>query len=146
MKATFLILACFVAIAAASTAFALTTEREMTLNYVQEHPDEFSVSATKAKDGLINFTVTHNVTMPMYHVAHLAIYHDSKLIATSDTPSFGKKRDNKFYFSIAPDNVAQSRFSLSDSPLDSSGEVPIPGTIIYQFRLSDFVPKELMNK
>ena len=82
----------------------------------------------------------------MYHVAHLAIYHADKLIATSDTPSFGKKRDNTFHFSIAADDIADTKFSLSDSDLDSTGEVPVPGTMIHQFRLRDFVPKELLNK
>ena len=84
----------------------------------------------------------------MYHVAHLAIYHGGKLIATSDTPSFGKKGDNKFHFSIAAEDIAESRFSLSDSFLGGSDDspVPIPGTIINHFRLSDFVPKTLMKK
>ena len=129
-----------------TTAFALTTEREVTSAYVREHPDEFSVSATKGKEGLIDFTISHHVATPMYHVAHLAIYHGGKLIATSDTPSFGKKGGNKFHFSIAAENIAESKFSLSDGALDSSGEVPVPGTVVHHFRLADFVSKELMNK
>jgi hypothetical protein len=146
MKTTSLLLACIVAATLATTAFALTIEREITPDYVRQHPDEFSVSAAKGKDALIDFTVTHNVATPMYHVAHLTIYHGGKLIATSDTPLFGKKRDNKFHFSIAADDIAESKFSLSDSALDTSGEVPVPGTVVHQFRLSDFVPKELLKK
>ena len=146
MKTTSRILASFVTVVLATAAFALTVEREVTLAYVREHADEFSVSVAKGKDGLIDFTITRNVPMPMYHVAHLAIYQRGKLIATSVTPLFGKKRNNKFHFSIAAENVAESKFSLSDSPLDSSGEVPIPGTVVHQFRLSDFAPKEAMKK
>ncbi len=146
MKTTSLLLTCIVAATLATTAFALTTEREITPDYVRQHPDEFSVSAAKGKDGLIDFTITHNVATPMYHVAHLAIHHGGKLIATSDTPSFGKRRNNTFYFSIAADAVSESKFSLSDGALDTSGEVPVPGTVVHQFRLLDFVPKELLKK
>ena len=148
MKTTSLILACLVAVTFATTAFALTTERDITSSYVREHPEEFAVSATKGKEGLIDFTITHHVATPMYHVAHLAIYRRGKLIATSDTPSFGRKRDNKFHFSLAAEDISESRFSLSDSALAGSGDdaVPVPGTIIYRFTLSDFVPNVLMNK
>jgi hypothetical protein len=141
-----LVLTCTVAATLATSAFALTTEQEITPDYVREHPDQFSVTAVKGTDGLVDFTITHNVAAPMYHVAHLAVYHSGKLLATSDTPSFGKRRDNRFHFSIAPEDIALSKFSLSDSALDSSGEVPVPGTVIHQFRLSDFVPKELLRK
>src|SRR5207244_2936421 len=138
---------CFVAIMLTTTVFALTTEREITLAYVREHPKEFSVNVAKGKDGLIDFTITHDVATPMYHVAHLAIYHRGTLIATSDTPSFGKKRDNKFHFSIAAEDIAESKFDLSDSALAGSGDdaVPVPGTTVHQFRLLDFVPKRLLK-
>jgi len=141
-------LAPFVTVALATTALALTTEREVTLAYVREHADEFSVSVTEGKTGLIDFTITHNVAAPMYHVAHLAVYHRGKLIATSRTPSFGKKGANKFHFSMAAEDIAESRFSLSDSALAGSVDDPrpIPGTVIHLFRLSDFVPKKLLNK
>ncbi len=147
MKTTYLILSCFVAIMLTTTVFALTIQREITLAYVREHPQEFSVKVAKGKDGLINFTITHDVATPMYHVAHLAIYHQGKLIATSDTPAFGKKRDNKFYFSIAAEDIAESKFDLSDSDFTGSGDdaVPILGTTVHQFRLLDFVPKELLK-
>jgi len=148
MKAKCLLLTCFAAVALVTPAFALTTEHEITLGYVREHPNEFAVNVTKGKAGLIDFTITHNVAMRMYHVARLAIYHRGTLIATSDTPSFGKKGKNTFYFSLAAEDIAESRFSLSDGGLAGSGAdaVPIPGTIIHRFRLSDFLPKQFMNK
>jgi len=147
MKTTPFILAFAIAAALPITASALTVEREVTSAYVREHPDEFTVSVTKGKTGLIDFTISHNVSTPMYHVAHLAIHHAGELIATSDTPSFGKTHGNKFYFSIAADDIAKSEFSLSDGALSGSGEkaVPVPGTIVHHFRLSDFVPNKLMN-
>jgi hypothetical protein len=140
-------LVCFIATTLAGTAFAMTTEREITAAYVREHPTEFSVKVAKGKEGLIDFTITHDVATPMYHVAHLAIYHRGELMATSDTPSFGKKHDNTFHFSIAAADIAESKFDLSDSALAGSGEdaVPVPGTVIHQFRLSDFVSKELLK-
>src|SRR4051812_43766094 len=145
MKTTSLLLACLVTVTLATSAFALTTEQEITLAYVRDHPAEFTVSVAKDRDGLIGFKITHDVARPMYHVAHLAVYHQGKLIATSDTPSFGKKHDNTFHFALAAENLAGAKFDLSDSDLDTTGEVPVPGTIIHQFRLLDFVPKELLN-
>jgi hypothetical protein len=148
MKMTSLLLSCcFIAAAFSTTVFALTTEHEVTLAYVRDHPKEFSVVVAKAKAGLIDFTIKHDVARPMYHVAHLAIYHQGKLIATSDTPSFGKKQANVFHFSISAEDVAESKFDLSDSALAGSGDdaVPVPGTTVHQFRLLDFVPNEMLN-
>ncbi len=141
-----IIASCFLAIFAAA-AFALTVERAVTPEYVRGHPDEFSVDVTQGKDGLINFTIKHNVARPMYHVAHLAIYHQGKLMATIDMPSFGKKQGNTFDFSISADDIAESKFDLSDSALAGTGEdaVPVPGTIIHQFRLLDFVPEQMLK-
>ena len=122
-----ILLICCVVATLPATAFALTTEHEITLAYVREHPETFSVKVAKGEEGLIDFRIKHDVSRPMYHVAHLAIYHQGKLIATSDTPVFGKKHDNEFSFSIAAEDIAESKFDLSDSALDSSDEVPVPG-------------------
>jgi hypothetical protein len=148
MKTISLILVCFVATTLVPTVFALTTEHEVTLAYVRAHAEEFSVKVAKGEDGLIDFTITHDVSRPMYHVAHLAIYHQDKLITRSDTPSFGKKQDNTFHFAPLPEDIAESKFDLSDGALgysDSGDAVPVPGTIIHKFRLLDFVPKKLLK-
>jgi hypothetical protein len=55
--------------------------------------------------------------------------HGGKLIATSDT--------NKFHFSISAEDFIESKFSISDSALDNSGEVPLPGTVVHQIQLAD---------
>jgi hypothetical protein len=147
MKMTSLLLSCwFITTLFSTTVFALTTEHEVTLTYVRDHPKEFSVVVAK-KAGLIDFTIKHDVARPMYHVAHLAIYHQGKLLATSDTPSFGKKQGNVFHFSIAAEDVPESKFDLSDSALAGSGDdaVPVPGTTVHQFRLLDFVPNEMLK-
>ena len=146
MKTNSLLLAGLMATLLFPTALALTTERVITPDYIRQHPGEFSVSAARGLDGLIVFTISHTVAAPMYHVAHLTIHHHGKLMATSNTPVFGRKRDNTFHFSIAADAVAESKFSLSDSALDSTGEVPLPGTVIHHFRPADFVPKELLKQ
>jgi hypothetical protein len=146
MKTSSLVIACLVA-TLATTVLAMTIEREVTPAYVREHPEEFSVNVVRGKEGLIDFTITHHVSTPMYHVAHLAIRHQGKLIATSDTPLFGRKRDNGFFFSIAPADLSESEFNLSDSAVSGSGEtaVPMVGTVIHRFPLLDFVPKEWLK-
>src|ERR1051326_7283637 len=88
-----------------TTGFAMTTEHEVTLAYVRKYPNEFSVNVAKGEDGLIDFTITHDVPRPMYHVADLAIYHHGKLIARSTTPSFGKKQGNEFHFALVPEDI-----------------------------------------
>ena len=145
MKTKSLVLGCFIAAILSTSALALTSEEPVTPAYVREHPKEWSVEVTKGKDGLIHFTIKHDVETPQYHVAHLAVYHQGKLMATSDTPLFGKKRGNTFYFSLAAEDIAESKFELSDSALSGSGhdKVPVPGTTVYQFRLLDFVPERL---
>jgi hypothetical protein len=142
---TLLLSGCFIAATLATTALALTINQQVTPAYVREHPKEWTVEATKGDDGLIHFVIKHSVEIPQYHVAHLAVYHQGKLMATSDTPLFGKKRGNTFYFSLAAEDIAESKFGLSDSALSGSGhdKVPVPGTTVYQFRLLDFVPKRL---
>jgi len=118
-----------------AACLALTVEVELTLAYVREHPKEFTVDVTQGKTGLIDFKIVHNVATPMYHVAHFALYRDGKPIAESHTPSFGKKQDNTFYLSVAPENLADASFDLSDSALGGAGEnaVPLPGTMIIAF-------------
>jgi len=147
MKMTSLLLGCFMAAIFSTTGLALTMKWEMTPAYVREHPKEWSIEVAKGKAGLIDFTIKHDVATRMYHVAHLEVYHQGKLIATSDTPSFGKKHDNTFYFSISAEDIAESKFDLSDSALKGAGDdaVPEPGTIVHQFRLLDFVPEQLLK-
>jgi len=146
MKTKSLVLGCFIAAILSTSALALTSEEPVTPAYVREHPKEWSVEVTKGKDGLIHFTIKHDLETLKYHVAHLAVYHQGKLMATSDTPSFGKKRGNTFYFSLAAEDIADSKFDLSDGDVHGSGDDAIPSlglTIIHQFRLLDFVPERL---
>lgn len=147
MRIQSLFLGCLIAVTLSTTGFALTTEREVTLTYVREHPTEFSVEVIKDKDGLIAFTINHNVASPMYHLARLAVYREGKLIVKSNTPLFGKRRGNTFHFSIAPEGIGESKFDLSDSALAGSGDeaVPLPGTIIHKSRLLDFVPQQMVR-
>ena len=138
---------CFIAATLSTTVWALTINVPVTPAYVREHPKEWSVKVSKGKDDLIDFTIKHDVARPMYHVAHLEVYLQGRLIATSDTPSYGKKQGNTFFFSIAAEDLPDSKFSLSDSALAGSGDnaVPVPGTIIHEFRLSDFVPERMLK-
>jgi hypothetical protein len=126
--------------ALAATGWALTVEESLTPDYVKEHPKEWSVNVADGKDGQITFTVIQYLVEPKYLVAHFAAYHGGNLVATSDSPAFGRKRDNTFYFSVARDDLADSKFSLSESVVGGSGDdaVPLPGTIIHHIALKDF--------
>ena len=126
-------------------SFGLTTERDITPDYVNSHPEEFSVKVNKDKNGLVGFKLQHNVSRPMYHVAHLTVMKEGKILADSSTPTFGKMHDNIFHFSISPDCLPESTFDVSDSAFVGSGEnaTPVPGTAVHRFRLIDFVPKKL---
>ena len=146
MKIAFwLVAACALTAALATTALALTIEQEVTPAYVRDHSNEFSVTVSQGQGGLIQFRIKHAVPKPMYHVAHLAVYHQGKLMATSDTPSYGQKRGNTFWLSLAAEDIAESKFELSDSALAGSGDeaLPVVGTCIHQFRLLDFVPEQM---
>jgi len=148
MKNKSLVLGCFIATILSTSALAMTINEQVTPVYVREHPKEWSVEVTKGEDDLIHFTIKHDVETPKYHVAHLAVYHQGKLIATSDTPSFGKKRGNTFYFSLSAEDMAGSKFDLSDGDVAGSRDdaIPVPGlTIVHQFRPSDFVPEQMLK-
>jgi len=129
----------------ARASFGLTTERDITPDYVNSHPEEFSVKVNKDKNGLVGFKLQHNVSRPMYHVVHLTVMKEGKILADSSTPTFGKMHDNIFYFSVSPDCLPESKFEVSDSAFVGSGEnaTPVPGTAVHRFRLIDFVPKKL---
>jgi hypothetical protein len=134
-------LAALLVLGCGATCLALTIEDTITPAYVREHQDEYSISVSNGADGLIHFKIVHNVKTPMYHVARLRVYHQGKLIAESSTPSFGKKQGNTFHFSIRSENLNDSKFTLSDSAVGGEGEraVPLPGTVIHNFPLDDFV-------
>ena len=151
MKMTSLLLSgCFLAAILSSTALALTINEQVTPAYVREHPKEWSLKATKTESGLIQFTVVRNLSEPKYLVARLAVHHAGRLIATSDTPLFGKKKDNTFYLSICTEDIAESTFELSEHGLGSTVnseevDIPVVGGIVYQFRLLDFIPADALK-
>ena len=146
MKMTFLLLSgWFFAVILSTPALAQIIQEQVTPAYVRGHPKEWSVEVTKDEDGLIHFTVKHDVGTPKYHIARLAVYHQRKLIATSDTPSIGKK--NICYFSLTAEDMDGSKFDLSDGTL-GSGDISLPEvgfTLILHFRLLDFVPEQMLK-
>ena len=134
---------CFLTAIFSTAGLALTVDQQVTPAYIRDHPKEFSVKVRKDKNGLFAFTVVRTLSEPKYLVAHLAVLHQGKIIAESHTPSFAKKNDNTFYFSISPEHAFDSTFELGESPLTDG--VPLPGTINYQFHLRDFVPEGLLR-
>lgn len=125
----------------------MTIELPLTTDYVREHPNEWTVKVSKQANNQIQFTITRKLSEPKYLVAHFAVSHHGKVIATSDSTAFGRKRDNTFYFSLAPEDLAESKFELSESYFTESGgeAIPMVGSIIHQFRLLDFVPAALLK-
>jgi hypothetical protein len=136
-----LVLGCFLAAAYSTTGQALTVEQKVTPAYVREHAKEWTVKVAKKENGLIQFTVVRTLSEPKYLVAHLAVHHAGKLIATSDTPLFGKKNGNTLYFSIAAEDIAGSEFEISESGVEK--DIPVVGSDVYQFQLADFVKEGL---
>lgn len=128
-------------------ALALTISVPLTRSYVQENPGGFRIKVTRASNGLLTFTITRNLSKPMYLVAHLSVHHRGQLIAESHSPAFSRNRENTFYFSLLPADVAESSFELGESSFtESQGQaIPIVGTTNYQFHLQDFVPPDLLK-
>lgn len=128
-----------------SLALALTIEHKVTPEYVRSHRNEFSVRVIKDKNGLICFTVVLTLKEPRYVVAHLVVRDANRVLAESHTPAFTRNPENTFHFSIAPEYVAASEFTLGVSGFAESGgqAVPLPGTVRYRIRLVEFVPAEL---
>ncbi len=147
MKIPSLLLGGFLAVALATTCLALTTDREVTLAYVREHPKEFSVKVAKDTNGLISFTVVITLPVPRYVVAHLLVRSGERVLARSDTPAFTKNSENTFHFSMPPECLPTSEFNLGVAgfAISVGYAVPMPGTIEYRFRLLDFVSPELLK-
>ena len=123
-----------------TTTWALTLELVMTPAYVRGHPERWSVKVAKKENGLIAFTIVRTLSAAGNLVVHLEVHHGGKLIAES----YGKTKDNTFYFSVSAEDLAESTFDLSDNVrttdniLEGSGEV-------YRFRLRDFAPADLVK-
>ena len=134
------------ALAASPAAIALTVERDITPEYVRSHADELSVKVAKDKNGLIAFTVVFTLPQPRYVIAHLVVRSGDRMLAKSDTPAFTKRAQNTFYFSVLPECLATSEFTLGVSHFGDADGVAaelIPGSTNYRFRLPDFVSAEL---
>ena len=126
---------------------ALTADQPVPAAYVRDHPEEWSVKVSKKENGLIQFTIVRFLKEPKYLVAHFVVNHSAQVIAESDSPAFGRKGENTFYFCLTPDDLAESKFDLSESFMKGSGDraIPIPGTVIHQFRLLDFVSEVILK-
>jgi len=145
-----LLLFCLLAASFPATSHALTYEQDVTPAYVTANPQEWSVKYVKKANGLIHFTIVRKLVEPKYLVAHLAVHHGGKLIASSDTPLFGKAKGNTFYFALAAEDVATSTFALSESGLGSTidgkpVDIPVVGSVIHRFHLKEYLPEEMLK-
>lgn len=127
-----------------TAASALTVEQSVTPDSIRDGAKQFAVKQDKNRDGLLEFTVTYNSKEPRYVVAHSKMRHEGKLLAESDTPLVSRKGKNTFYFAVAAEDLKGSAFSISESYFQElNGQVvPLPGTVIYNFKLTDFAAAE----
>ncbi len=130
-----------------TTSFALTINVPVTSEYLRDHPQEFNVKVSKGKGGLIDFKMVKTVSEPKYLVAHLLVHHQGRVMAESHSLCFTKNRESTSYFSLLPEDAAESTFELGESSFtESQGQaIPVVGTTNYQFQLKDFVPKDLLK-
>lgn len=150
---TLLFLVTALVFAASPAAIALSSEQHITPEYVRSHSNEFSVKVAKEKNGLIAFTVVVTLREPRFVVAHLVVRRGDRVLAQSETPAFTKNAENTFSFSLPPQCLDSSEFTLGTSSFSDSGGVavpvpasaPAPGTIGYRFRLRDFVAPERLK-
>ena len=131
-----------------TAASALTIEQTVTPDSLRDGAKQFAVKLDKNRDGLLQFTVTYNAKEPRYVVARSEMRHNGKLIAESDTPLVSRKGENTFYFAVAAEDLKDSAFSISESYFQElNGEVlPDVGSVIYNFKLTDFAAAEYRQK
>ena len=133
---TLVILAVF-----SASGFALTVTQKVDSVFVRANPT-IDVTTKKQQKGQIDFTVTLKTKQPRYVVAHLKVVDTSdQTIAASDTPTFTRNGEHRFQFSMLPQYVEHSKFTLGVSHFieDDGQATPVPGTTDYEIVLSDFV-------
>ena len=131
-------------LATSLTAKALTLEWEATPEYVHTHSKLLAVKVHKNGDGLIDFTIVLNVAAPSYVVADLEVPRHKKILVQPETPLVIKSASNSFRFTVPPEYLNGSTFTLGVSACGVSGGVvaPLPGTMDYRFKLQNFLPVE----
>jgi hypothetical protein len=142
-----LLLATAAVLGSVPPTLALTVDREVTPAYLREHAKEWGVKVARAQNGLLSFTISRTLPERRYLVARLLVKEKSRTLAESSSPSYARKDENRFFFSISPEHVEESVFELGESFLsgDADHPHPVPGTVNYQFRLREFVPESLRS-
>jgi hypothetical protein len=135
-------------LALADCASAVVVEQQVTPAYVKENPKEFSIKVKKRDDGLIQFTVTRQLSRPQYFVASLAVREGSTLLSESNSPSFIRNDSATYYFAVLPKHLPESTFELSERSFggDAGQEIPFPGGTDYKIRLKDFAPEGVLKE
>jgi hypothetical protein len=121
-----------------SVALAVSIELDVT----PETKQGLSVEVHKDANGLLAFTVALTLERPQYVVAELAVRDTKRTLVTSLTPIFTRAETNTFHFSMPPDLVATSDFTLGVWHT-GDGFVPVPGGTTYRVHLIEFAPPEL---
>jgi hypothetical protein len=119
---------------------ALTVEQTVNTGYIKDHPGEFSIQAEKRDDGLIHFTIKQTLKRPSYLVVATEISAGGKVIFKSSACSYAREDSATFYVSVAPDQIANTKFTIFQGSFVESAHEPVaePGGIDFQIALSDF--------
>lgn len=118
-------------------------------------PKEFTATEIQAAADQVERTVRRydriyeGASLELAHVKHRDGWTYVLLARVrADTPS---RTNGSFevpgwaYFVSIPMTCHARRSILSDSAWDSPAEIPVPGIVVHQFRLADFVPEGLMR-
>ena len=124
----------------APQAWALVTQESVTPDSIKEKESKFSVTAEIDKDGLIQFTISYRLPRPQYLVAHFELRDGQTVLLRTDTPGFVHEDSATYHVAVAPKQLAEAKFVLSENSIGQAGgrSVALPGGTIFQIDLQAF--------
>jgi len=125
------------------TAHGLTVDEVVTPQYVNDHKDTISVSATPSDD-LIEFSVTLMLKDYQFAVLNTVVSDGKRTLSKNHTSVFSRIPKATFRLSVPRDLVATSTFSVAACTFvqrENGTLTPIPGTINYMIQIQEFVPR-----
>jgi hypothetical protein len=132
---------CFCAICSPAV-LALTIEQKVTQQYLEQHPNQFKITAEQRDDSLIHFKIIFNLKEPRYLVSHFTARNAMGILAQSHCPLFAREHSATFYVDVSKECLADSQFTLSEHSFTTTEgqDVAMPGGTEYVIRLKDFAP------
>jgi hypothetical protein len=121
-------------------AWALRITQPVTPEYIQQNPKQFSVVAEKQDDGLIHFTIKRFLSRPSFLAATTEIRNGKTILLQNTSTAFVHEDSATFYLAVAPERIADTKFTLFDGTFSESNGKPVAtvGGTDYDIQLSDF--------